>query len=181
MLAERVFWTPIFIETTQFYHYSYYIVEETQVQRWERASQVALAVKNPLANAADMRDVGLIPGSGRSPAGGNGNPVSLPGEAHGQRNLPSYSPWDLTTQVHTGDSGLQSGFHLKESCQYWGLKAHLNLFTYIYRLPRSSDFQVLSGPLSVSPVQLAPPPSRHPSHASYARPYPSFPSTLTVS
>ena len=73
MLAERVFWTPIFIETTQFYHYSYYIVEETQVQRWERASQVALAVKNPLANAADMRDVGLIPGSGRSPAGGNGN------------------------------------------------------------------------------------------------------------
>ena len=105
----------------------------------------------------------------------------LPGEAHGQRNLPSYSPWDLTTQVHTGDSGLQSGFHLKESCQYWGLKAHLNLFTYIYRLPRSSDFQVLSSPLSVSPVQLAPPPSRHPSHASYARAYPSFPSTLTLS
>ena len=26
-------------------------------------------------NAGDMRDVGLIPGSGRSPRGGNGNPL----------------------------------------------------------------------------------------------------------
>ena len=31
-------------------------------------------VKNPPANAADTRDVGLIPGSGRSPGGGHGNP-----------------------------------------------------------------------------------------------------------
>ena len=31
-------------------------------------------VKNSLANAADARDMGLIPGSGRSPRVGNGNP-----------------------------------------------------------------------------------------------------------
>ena len=31
-------------------------------------------VKNPLANAGDVRDSGLIPGSGRSPGGGHGNP-----------------------------------------------------------------------------------------------------------
>ena len=30
---------------------------------------------NPLANAGDVRDVGLILGSGRSPAGGHGNPL----------------------------------------------------------------------------------------------------------
>ena len=30
-------------------------------------------VKNPPANAGDVRDTGLIPGSGRSPRGGNGN------------------------------------------------------------------------------------------------------------
>ena len=30
-------------------------------------------VKNPPANAGDARDVGLIPGLGRSPGGGNGN------------------------------------------------------------------------------------------------------------
>ena len=37
------------------------------------ASQVALVVKNPPANAGDARDVGSIPGSGRSPGGGHGN------------------------------------------------------------------------------------------------------------
>ena len=30
-------------------------------------------VKNPSANARDVRDAGLIPGSGKSPGGGNGN------------------------------------------------------------------------------------------------------------
>ena len=50
-------------------------------------------VKNPLANARDAGDTGLILGSGRSPGGGNGNPlVFLPGEPHGQRSLVGYSP-----------------------------------------------------------------------------------------
>ena len=40
-----------------------------------RASQVALVVKNPPANAGDIRDVGAIPGSGRAPGAGNGNPL----------------------------------------------------------------------------------------------------------
>ena len=39
------------------------------------ASQVALVVKNPPANAGDRRDAGSIPGSGRSPGGGQGNPL----------------------------------------------------------------------------------------------------------
>ena len=37
--------------------------------------QVALVVKNLPANAGDIRDIGLIPGSGRSPGEGNGNPL----------------------------------------------------------------------------------------------------------
>ena len=32
-------------------------------------------VKNPPANAGDIRDMGLIPGSGRLPGGGNDNPL----------------------------------------------------------------------------------------------------------
>ena len=36
-------------------------------------------VKNPSANAGDARDVGLIPGWGRSPGGGNGNPLQFSG------------------------------------------------------------------------------------------------------
>ena len=35
----------------------------------------ALVVKNLLANARDVRDAGSIPGSGRSPGGGHGNPL----------------------------------------------------------------------------------------------------------
>ena len=46
-------------------------------------------VKNPLAKA---RDMGLIPGSGKSPGGGNSN-LFLPGKSNGQRSLVGYSPW----------------------------------------------------------------------------------------
>ena len=37
---------------------------------------MSLTVKNPLANAGDIRDAGLIPGSGRSPGGQHGNPLA---------------------------------------------------------------------------------------------------------
>ena len=40
-----------------------------------RASQGALVVKKLRANAGDIKDMGSIPGSGRSPAIGNGNPL----------------------------------------------------------------------------------------------------------
>ena len=40
-----------------------------------RASQVTLVVKNPSTTAGDIRDVNSILGSGRSPRGGNGNPL----------------------------------------------------------------------------------------------------------
>ena len=39
-----------------------------------RASQVVLVVKNLPANSGDIRDTGSIPGWGRSPGGGHGNP-----------------------------------------------------------------------------------------------------------
>ena len=38
-------------------------------------SQVALVVKNLSANAGDAKDSGSIPGSGRSPGEGHGNPL----------------------------------------------------------------------------------------------------------
>ena len=36
---------------------------------------MVLVVKNPPANARDTRDMGSIPGSGRSPGGAHGNPL----------------------------------------------------------------------------------------------------------
>ena len=62
-----------------------------------RASQVALVVKNPLADAGDAGDVGLIPGWGGSSeeemATQLPTPVFLPGEFHRERSLADYSPW----------------------------------------------------------------------------------------
>ena len=51
-------------------------------------------VKNPSANAGDIKDMGLIPGSGRSPGGGHGNPLqySCLENPHVQRSLAGYSP-----------------------------------------------------------------------------------------
>ena len=37
--------------------------------------EVGRVVKNLPASAGDMRDLGLIPGSGRSPGEGNGHPL----------------------------------------------------------------------------------------------------------
>ena len=47
--------------------------KELPPKHW--ASQVALLVKNLPANAADIRDMGSILGSGRSLGVGNGNPL----------------------------------------------------------------------------------------------------------
>ena len=39
------------------------------------ASQVALVIKNPPANAGDVRNKGSVPGPGTSPGGQHGNPL----------------------------------------------------------------------------------------------------------
>ena len=52
-------------------------------------SQVALEVKNFPANAGDIRNRDSIPGLGRFPGGGHGNPLqySFLENSHGQRSL----------------------------------------------------------------------------------------------
>ena len=59
------------------------------------------------ASARNAGDLGLIPGLGRSPGEGNGQPTPVlsPGEFHGQRSLVGYSPQghkelDTTEQLH---------------------------------------------------------------------------------
>ena len=64
------------------------------------------------ANTRDIGDTDSIPGSGRSPGVGNGNPLQyfLPGKSHGQRSLVGYNPWglkelDITKHIHTHTCG----------------------------------------------------------------------------
>ena len=61
----------------------------------QRASQTVLVVKNPTANPGDIRDGSSIPGFGRPPGEGHGNPLqySCLENSHGHRSLAGYSPW----------------------------------------------------------------------------------------
>ena len=69
-------------------------------------------VKNPPTNAGDVRNASLIPGLGKSPAEGHGNPLqySCLEKSYEQRSLAGYSPWgdresDTTEclSTHTGN------------------------------------------------------------------------------
>ena len=71
--------------------------------------------------------MGLIPGSGRSPEAGHGNPLwySCLENPHGQRSLVGYSPWGHKESDMT------------EEIQYAGMQSniHPDLFTEIYDAP----------------------------------------------
>ena len=60
------------------------------------------SVSKSVCNAEDL---GSIPGLGRSPEEGNGNPLQYLKDPHGQRSLVVYSPWghkelDMTERLH---------------------------------------------------------------------------------
>ena len=64
-------------------------------------------------SACNSGDLGSIPGSGRSPGGGHGNPLqtSCLENPHGQRSLAGDSPWaheesDTTERLSTTQHGL---------------------------------------------------------------------------
>ena len=50
------------------------IIQRSGAHSLSLTSQVMLVVKNLPVNTGDIRDAGSIPGSGRSPGGGYGNP-----------------------------------------------------------------------------------------------------------
>ena len=63
-----------------------------------------------------MRDLGVTPGSGRSPGGGHGNPLQYCclEHPHGQRSLTGYSPWgpkesDTTEQLSRAQKSKNKG------------------------------------------------------------------------
>ena len=96
--------------------------------RLRGASQVVLVVKNPPANAGDMRHrsdpwVGKIPWRWQS------TPVFLPGQSHGQRSLVGYSPQGCTesdmTEITWGDLFLLGTYIFFQFPPLLGLRGHL--------------------------------------------------------
>ena len=70
-------------------------------------------IKSPPANAGDSGNVGLIPGLGGSPGGGNGNPpqYSCLKKSHGQRSLVSYSSKGHKESDSTEQLSTHRGYH----------------------------------------------------------------------
>ena len=74
-------------------------------------------VKNPPANAGNVRDSGLIPESEDPLEEGMGTHSSIPGESHGKRSLAGYSPWGCkesdTAEVteHSRDNVINKELH----------------------------------------------------------------------
>ena len=69
-----------------------------------------LVVKNPPANAGDIRDMGLIPGLGWSPGEGNGNPHQdscLEGESHREA-------WGTTVQCRKESDTIEASYKWKK-------------------------------------------------------------------
>ena len=100
-----------------------------QQQNWVFAAEVngpywsfpgGTVVKNPPASAGDTEDAGSVPGLGRSPGGGHGNPFQyscLENPMDRERTLVGWSPWShkvlwQTEQlnIHIYDLALQKEF-----------------------------------------------------------------------
>ena len=86
-----------------------------------RASQVVLVIKNVPANSGDIRDMGSIPGLGRSPGGGLGNPLWYPCLENPTNRGAWRAPWG----------------HRESDATEWLL---LSLFHFSYHLCMNTNF-----------------------------------------
>ena len=92
------------------------------------ASLMDQQVKNPSANAGDIRDVGLTPGSGRSSGGGNGNPLQY----SCLKNPMDRRTWRATVQRVTKESDMTEQLHTTDT--------HRELLKLQIPGPTSRDF-----------------------------------------
>ena len=99
-----------------------------------------LVEKNLPANAGDIRDMGSIPGLGRSPGGANGNPLQCSSleNTHGQRSLGKSiglhrvgHNWSDWAQTHTGSGTLEP---------WWDLFAQRQTINEMFVCPVLSAF-----------------------------------------
>ena len=108
--------------------------------RW--ASQVALVVRSPPANVGDLRDTDWIPGSGRSPGRGRGNPL----QCSCLENPMDRRAWQVTVHsVMNSGTGLMWQHACMHSATWWGKK------TFDLGFPKATnynhaDWYRISGP-----------------------------------
>ena len=69
---------------------------------------MALVVKNPLANAEDIRNMGSIPELGRSPGEGNGNPLQYSCQ---ENSMDRVDWWAIVHGLQSQTERLSTGQH----------------------------------------------------------------------
>ena len=86
-----------------------------------------------------MGDLGLIPGLGRSPGEGHGNPLQYSGleNLHGQRSLVGYSPWS-TKELDTTEQ-LSTKVVVKDKARYWLKVVKTDFIPYYYKTGKRPD------------------------------------------
>ena len=104
---------------------SFYGREQFNCSSW--ASQVALVVMNTSASAGDTKDISSIPGSGRSPGGGNGNSFQY----SYLKNSVDRGAWQVT--VHRV---AKSWTWLKCSTCTVAYPSFIDIFTYLVSLKK---------------------------------------------
>ena len=107
------------------------------------ASQVELVVKNPPANAGDLKDVGSIPVSGKIPwrRAWQPTPVFLPGESYGQRSLVGLLALEprLNIMVHRPSCSLACGIFPYQGSKMCSLHWHKNSHPLYLQVSPISD------------------------------------------
>ena len=112
----------------------------------EGASQVVLVVKNPLTNAGNIRHVGLIPGSGRSPGGGHGHPLQY----SCLENPMDRGSWRATVHRITKSHTQRLSIHTHAHVNCISIKLGGKTWLYIYKKERP-----FIKPSSVKPFECA--------------------------
>ena len=114
-------------------------------------SQVALVVKNLPTKAGDVRDVGSVPGWGRPPGGGHGNPVQYsclenPMDGGAWRATVTGSQrvrcnWSMSMRVHTSDNHYHQLPRWLRGKEYFCRYRRCRFDPWIGKIPRRRTWQ----------------------------------------
>ena len=112
------------------------------VQNKEQTVFCLLSLKNPPANAGDIRDAGLNPGSGRFPGEGNGNPLQYSDQIRSDQSLSRVwlfaTPWIAARQASLSITNSRSSLRLM-SIESVMPSSHLILCITAWEIPWTEE------------------------------------------
>ena len=93
-------------------------------------SQMALVVKNPPANTGEVRDAGSVPGLGRSPGEGHGNPLQY---SCLENPMASGAWWATVHRVAKSQTRLSNLACMQKECINVCMSLYMYTYAYIFK------------------------------------------------